>query len=243
LMGNFEKVRPSRAMRRAVARLLAWKLSSYYRHPHSKASIAGTRFERISGHRDAMSTACPGRYAYGWLPGLRDRVTQRVGSVETPVYRKWVRLQRNGTNLGSPFRGEAPATGGGLKTNFARGWIFWDDGAGAHVTGGDIYRRWRRTGLAGGVLGYPTTDIQPTRGHGGTNQAFRRGRIYRTSRHGAVAIWGRISSRYRRTGLASGRLGVPVRNQYSTRRGWAADFQHGRITWNTSTGRVRVRTY
>jgi uncharacterized protein with LGFP repeats len=44
-------------------------------------------------------------------------------------------------------------------------------------------------------------------------------------------------------GLADGRLGVPVRDQYRIRRGWAADFEHGRITWNTRTNRTRVRFF
>jgi uncharacterized protein with LGFP repeats len=58
-----------------------------------------------------------------------------------------------------------------------------------------------------------------------------------------VAVWGRINRRYGGTGLADGKLGVPVRDQHRIRRGWAAGFQRGRITWNTTTGRTTVRYY
>jgi hypothetical protein len=241
LMGNFEKTRPTRAMRRGVTRLLAWKLGSYYRYPRTKARIAGKRFEKISGHRDAMSTACPGRYVYSWLPTLRNRVANRAGRIETPISRRWQAMRRHGTNLGQPFRGEASSGKGGRKTQFNRGWVFWNERPGAHAVRGRIYQRYRRYGQASGKLGYPRTNAWHIRGHRGTGQTFQRGRIYRTRAYGARAVWGKVSRRYARAGLADGRLGVPVRNQYRIRRGWAGDFQHGRITWNTSTGRTTVR--
>jgi hypothetical protein len=243
LMGNFEKTAPSRAMKRGLTRLLAWKLSSYYRYPQTKTRIAGHRFEKISGHRDAMSTACPGRYAYAFLPALRRRVARVAGNIETPISRKWQALRTNGVNLGQPFRGEADSFHTGRKTQFGGGWIFWNNRPGAHAVRGHIYDRYRAWGLAAGRLGYPRTDAWPIRGHRGTGQAFQRGRIYRTPAHGAVAVWGRIDGRYGRTGLADGRIGVPVRNQYRIRRGWAAGFEHGRITWNTTTGQTTVRYY
>ncbi|MGH3356636.1 MAG: N-acetylmuramoyl-L-alanine amidase [Nocardioidaceae bacterium] len=246
LMGNFEKARPTRAMKRKLTHLLAWKLSSYYRYPHTKARVAGRTFEKISGHRDAMATACPGRFVYRWLPRLRDRVVNRAGRIETPISRKWQRMRRNGTRIGQPYRGEAGAPKGGRKTLFGRGrgWIFWDDGPGAHaVLRGPISTRYRKYGRAAGRLGYPRTDRWQIKGHRGSGQTFQRGRIYRTPRHGAVAIWGRVNRRYGQEGLAGGRLGVPVRNQYRVSSGWRGRFQHGWITWNTSTGRTSVRYF
>jgi len=242
LMGNFEKRRPTRAMRRGVTRLVAWKLGSYYRYPRTRTRIAGSRFEKISGHRDAMSTACPGRFVYRWLPTLRRRVANRIGAVETPISRRWHAMKRRGTNLGQPFRGEAGSVNGGRKTQFNRGWIFWNDRPGAHAVRGRIYQRYRRYGQAGGKLGYPRTNAWDIQGARGMGQSFQRGRIYRTRAYGARAVWGKINRRYARAGLAEGRLGVPIRNQYRIRSGWAADFKRGRITWNTSTGRTRIRS-
>jgi hypothetical protein len=243
LMGNFENRRPSRAMKRGLTRLLAWKLSSYYRYPRTSTRIEGKTFEKISGHRDAMSTACPGRYAYAFLPTLRRRVANAAGSIETPISRKWRALRSNGIDLGQPFRGETDAPNTGRKTQFNHGWVFWNDRPGAHAVLGRIYARYRAWGQAGGQLGYPRTDVWPIRGHRGSGQSFQRGRIYRTPGHGAVAVWGRIDSRYESTGLAAGRLGVPVRDQYRISAGWAAGFEGGRITWNTTTGQTTVSYY
>jgi uncharacterized protein with LGFP repeats len=242
LMGNFEKRRPTRAMRRGVTRLVAWKLGSYYRYPRTRTRIAGSRFQKISGHRDAMSTACPGKFVYRWLPTLRRRVANRIGAVETPISRRWHAMRRRGTNLGQPFRGEAGSVNGGRKTQFDRGWIFWNDRPGAHAVRGRIYKRYRRYGQAGGKLGYPRTNAWDIKGARGMGQSFQRGRIYRTRAYGARVVWGKINRRYARAGLADGRLGVPIRNQYRTSAGWAADFKRGRITWNTSTGRTRIRS-
>jgi N-acetylmuramoyl-L-alanine amidase/LGFP repeat len=241
LMGNFEKRRPTRAMRRGVTRLVAWKLGSYYRYPRTRTRIAGSRFQKISGHRDAMSTACPGRFVYRWLPTLRRRVGNRIGAVETPISRRWHAMKRRGTNLGQPFRGEAGSVNGGRKTQFNRGWIYWNDRPGAHAVRGRIYQRYRRYGQAGGKLGYPRTNAWDIQGARGMGQSFQRGRIYRTRAYGARVVWGKINRRYARAGLAEGRLGVPIRNQYRTSYGWAADFKRGRIMWDTSTGRTRVR--
>ncbi len=242
LMGNFEKRRPTRAMRRGVTRLVAWKLGSYYRYPKTRTRVAGSRFQKISGHRDAMSTACPGRFVYRWLPTLRRRVANRIGAVETPISRRWHKMKRRGTNLGQPFRGESGSVKGGRKTQFDKGWIYWNDRPGAHAVRGRIFHRYRRYGQAGGKLGYPRTNAWDIRGARGMGQSFQRGRIYRTRAYGARVVWGKVNRRYARAGLAEGRLGVPVRNQYRTSNGWAANFKHGRITWNTSTGRTRIRS-
>jgi uncharacterized protein with LGFP repeats len=241
LMGNFQKVRPSRAMKRSLTRLVAWKLSSYYRYPRTRARIAGHGFKKISGHRDAMSTACPGRYAYAFLPALRRRVARVAGDIETPISRKWRRLESHGVNLGQPFRGEEATVRSGRKTQFDHGWIFWTDRTGAHPVLGRIFKRYRAWGRARGHLGYPRSDAWRIDGHRGKGQTFQHGRIYRTRGNGAVAVWGAINRRYGRTGRADGRLGVPVRDQDRTRHGWAAGFAHGRITWNTTTNRTRVR--
>jgi uncharacterized protein with LGFP repeats len=241
LMGSFDKARPTRAMKRGLTRLVAWKLSSYYRTPRGMTRVAGQRFHRISGHRDAMSTACPGRYVYDWLPKLRRRVAARVGSVENRIWRKWQRLRRHGVNLGQPYRGESQVAGGGRRTEFNRGWIYWKRRPGAHLIYGAILRRYRDYHLTRGRLGYPRSDVWQVRRRPGVGQSFQDGRIFRNRRYGATAVWGRIDRRYRKLGSAAGRLGLPVRNQFRVPRGWRARFQHGRITWNPSTGRVIVR--
>ena len=241
LIGNFEKKQPSRAMKRGLTQLVSWKLSSYYRDPTSRTRLAGVRFRRISGHRDAMSTACPGRYAYAWLPKLRQRVERRVGNASSPIAAKAERLRAQGSGVGAPYRGEEASVNDGRRTEFAHGWIYWKDGLGAHPVAGRVSGRYKSLGRAGGPLGYPASDTWSIRGDHGRGQTFRNGRIFRVWGHGTAATFGRIDRRYRRLHSVRGRLGLPTNSQNRTRHGWAAGFQHGRITWNTSTGRVRVR--
>jgi hypothetical protein len=71
-LGNFEEVQPSSAMLDAYARLYAWKLSLHGVAADDTSQKVGTRtFQAISGHRDAGSTACPGRYLYAQLGTVR----------------------------------------------------------------------------------------------------------------------------------------------------------------------------
>jgi hypothetical protein len=71
-IGNFELVQPSPKLIQAYAALMAWKLSL---HGVSAAStiqrIGSKNFQAINGHRDAASTACPGKYLYAQIPEIR----------------------------------------------------------------------------------------------------------------------------------------------------------------------------
>ncbi len=82
-IGNFETARPTAAMLDAYARLFAWKLSLAGVSATSTRQRLGSRyFQAISGHRDAGSTACPGRYLYAQLPRIRTLAAryQRAGA-------------------------------------------------------------------------------------------------------------------------------------------------------------------
>ena len=68
------------AMKAAAARLVAWRFSIGHVPAKGKVSIGGETLNRIAGHRDVVSTACPGQYAYAWLGasgGLRDTGRRR----------------------------------------------------------------------------------------------------------------------------------------------------------------------
>src|SRR5680860_471613 len=71
-LGNFDIARPSTAMLRTYGRLMAWKLSLHGVDAADTSQRVGSRtFRAISGHRDAGSTACPGRYLYAKLGTIR----------------------------------------------------------------------------------------------------------------------------------------------------------------------------
>ncbi len=76
-IGNFETVRPRPAMVAAYARLFAWKLAIYnIRANNPRVTAKGRTFQAINGHRDAGSTACPGRFLYARLPYIRKRARE-----------------------------------------------------------------------------------------------------------------------------------------------------------------------
>jgi hypothetical protein len=127
-LGNFVHDRPTPQMLDALERIIAWKFSHYGQapglNPSSDARLVsaggGTdrwapgrhvNFLRISGHRDAGSTECPGRYLYDKLGEIRQRVQE---------------LQNNGSRgsaeFDSPFgmfgRGGAVETGRTLLQQF-----------------------------------------------------------------------------------------------------------------------------
>ena len=71
-IGNFELVQPSAKMIQAYAALMAWKLSLHGVSAASTIQRIGTKdFQAINGHRDAASTACPGKYLYAQIPEIR----------------------------------------------------------------------------------------------------------------------------------------------------------------------------
>ena len=72
-IGNFDITEPSSAMVQAYGALFAWKLSLHGIDAQSPRQVVGPdTFPAINGHRDAGSTACPGRYLYAKLDKIRE---------------------------------------------------------------------------------------------------------------------------------------------------------------------------
>ncbi|WP_210650437.1 FG-GAP-like repeat-containing protein [Nocardioides sp. SYSU D00065] len=85
-IGNFDVVQPPDVMLRAYGQLFAWKLSLHGVNPASTSQKVGRgTFAAINGHRDAGSTACPGKYLYAQLPLIRTYATQQAPVGPTPV--------------------------------------------------------------------------------------------------------------------------------------------------------------
>jgi flagellar hook assembly protein FlgD len=91
VIGNYSSSRISRAARKALVRLLAWRLDVAHVDPLSRLTFVtygndrfspGTavRLRAISGHRDTGSTSCPGSALYGRL----GRIATRVSTVGLP---------------------------------------------------------------------------------------------------------------------------------------------------------------
>ena len=93
-MGNFEEFKPASpqmdAIKESIARLMAWKLGLTKRDPAGTDTLISTgslnsgfwekgeraTLKRVSGHRDAGNTACPGKYLYAQVPDIRARAAQ-----------------------------------------------------------------------------------------------------------------------------------------------------------------------
>jgi hypothetical protein len=76
-IGNFETARPGSAMLQAYGALFGWKLSLHgIRADAAKRRVGDRYFRAINGHRDAGSTACPGRHLYAQLSQIRQLATR-----------------------------------------------------------------------------------------------------------------------------------------------------------------------
>ena len=72
-------------MLRAYGQLFAWKLSLHGVNPASTSQKIGSKtFQAINGHRDAGSTACPGKYLYAQLPLIRQYASPAAPATPPP---------------------------------------------------------------------------------------------------------------------------------------------------------------
>ena len=94
VLGSYSGTRISAAARAALQGLLAWKLALHGTPPSGRVTVrvnpagavyskypanARVSLRRVSGHRDADSTDCPGDALYGELPAIRARVVRLAG--------------------------------------------------------------------------------------------------------------------------------------------------------------------
>ncbi|MDQ4113588.1 MAG: N-acetylmuramoyl-L-alanine amidase [Actinomycetota bacterium] len=81
-IGNFDNVAPSTALVNAFGTLFAWKLSLHGVRGNKGSTRIGDRTfsHAIMGHRDAGSTACPGRYLYAKLSTIRSQAGSKQAS-------------------------------------------------------------------------------------------------------------------------------------------------------------------
>ena len=85
-IGNFDVVEPPDVMLRAYGALFAWKLALNGVNPASTSQQVGkSTFQAINGHRDAGSTACPGRYLYAKIPTIRAYASAAAPAAPPPT--------------------------------------------------------------------------------------------------------------------------------------------------------------
>ena len=238
MIGNFDVARTSKRMRHALVRFVGGRFGTSYQPVRGGVSVAGARFSRIAGHRDAMSTACPGRYLYAQLPRIRKRAASYLSRYSSRLERKADRLGKRRT--GAVWKGERPVRGG-YRTVFHQGVMFGKRGVGAHFLRGRTLSRYQHTGGPKGALGWPTSNVKPSSVRRVRVLVTQRGRIYLPRGKPARVLHGPVYRRYRATGLATGRLGLPRTSVRRTTSGARARFRHGVVSWNRQTGKTTVR--
>jgi SpoIID/LytB domain protein len=178
MMGNYDVVKPTAALKDSMVKLIGWRMGTNYLKAKGTYSLGGKTLNMIAGHRDVLQTACPGRYGYAWLSesgGLRDRVQAYLASYSSTVRSRYTAL--GATAAGAIFIGEAQtSTGSRLRAKnldiYAKG----ANGTGrAFTVSGATRTEYDRIGNRTSVLGYPTGDA--TSVAGGTRQTFDGGYI------------------------------------------------------------------
>lgn len=238
LMGNFDIASPTRTMKHSLVQLTAWRLGTAYHGAYGHPFLYDGRFDRISGHRDVMQTACPGRYVYAWLPTLRKRVERRLGGYESKIEKAWQADGGKRGRLGAVRIGERWQRGG-HNTRFAGGRIYSSSYGLYTFYSGPVLHYYVHSGAVNGDLGYPASDQSTTAG--GRMAKFAGGRIYWSKSSGAHNLrHGAILRRYLSDGAAGGELGFPTSSVHAVTGGMRAGFQSGYITYDASTKKTSV---
>jgi hypothetical protein len=187
LLGTFTSASPPTAMISSLKKLLAWKLDIHHVPAIGKVKrISGGNerydkgtavwFNRISGHRDASSTSCPGSKTYALLPSIRTAV-DAIGQpkIYLPSVEPSPTWRITGIHMNGPFRAEA---------TFSRtvSWRLSLSQAGAAVrswpgTGTSFARTWDGRMTTGTFIPSGTYDWKITATYGSTTATPAAGRI------------------------------------------------------------------
>lgn len=241
LMGEFTKAKPTRAMKYSLVQLVAWRMGTAYHSGYGRPRVNGKVFSRISGHRDAMSTTCPGQQVYEWLPTLRDRVNTRLGNYSSPIQTRWRALGGPRSRLGAVSIGEQ-GENHGHHTAFQTGRMYNSRNGGLHTLyRSPVLKKYLHVGETNSGLGYPASNLHSVANGTGSSATFVRGRIFFSRATGAkVLVRSAILKRYLDVGAAAGRLGFPTVPVHATKSGSLARFQHGTIAWDSGRHKTVV---
>ncbi|SDE45495.1 N-acetylmuramoyl-L-alanine amidase [Auraticoccus monumenti] len=238
-MGNYETAAAPSVMLEAGAKVLAWKFDAYYRDPLSKVTLAGKYINRISGHGDVMSTACPGTNVRSKMTWLRERVNTLVGSRTTPNFTRWQALGGGKGDLGEPYLGERVVADGRV-TEFAEHQLY-SAGTRSYLATGAIGDTYRTLGGPTSAIGFPVSDEYAYPRTGYRANRFEDGAIIWSGSTGAHLVRAGFWHTYRDNDTYRSFLGGPTgpETRHSTLGVSVQDFQGGRLFWNGGTKVLR----
>jgi SpoIID/LytB domain protein len=257
MMGDYDKAHLSAALESSMVKLVGWRMGTNYMKAKgtvtvketitAKAKIGAHTLNLISGHRNVVSTECPGKYGYAWLSekgGLRDRVEAYMSKYASAIKSRAASL---GTGVTGPvYIGEALVTGG-RKTQFGKLDMYSKTGDGTRTVtaAGGFRTKYASYGAQGSPLGFPTSDSPAVTKNGTFAQKFEHGSIYAlrsssgTTNH---ALWGPIATAYDLLGGPTGKLGAPKSSVSTVSGGNKSTFTKGSIVYTSSTKKTVAYT-
>lgn len=139
--------------------------------------------------------------------------------------------------------------GDGYVVEYEGGAIFYSRNTFAREVHGEILKKYKSLGGAGGFLGFPLTDEKPTsmsspvhnQAYGtGRYNHFQNGSIYWRSASGAYEVHGAIRELWHSWGGTVSGLGFPLSDEMDTQdgSGRVGFFDGGSLTWVRATGQI-----
>ncbi len=130
---------------------------------------------------------------------------------------------------------------GGLRQEFERGYIYWNESAGAWDISGGILTKWQELGSEKSVLGYPTSSEQKN-ADGLIYQTFEHGTIYWDINTGAWVVRDFAAEKWEALGGVKSKLRRVLNNGYCglVKNGCYQAFETGNIYWSETTGSYDV---
>ncbi len=223
-MGSYDEVPAPKVMTRAIARVLAWKLSLHNRDPYGTVALrsegGGTArlpqgevrdFPVIMGHRDVGETECAGRFLMDRLPPIRKLVHELIAAAPVTEFPPVPPVP--------PAPAPAPI----------------DRPVEPVAASSGILDHWAGLGGQGSVLGEVRSGEFAV--PGGAAQDFAGGRIYWSQPTGARSVIGEILRRYVGMDGTASALGFPTTDEIGTIGGGAYSLMiGGKILFHSKTG-------
>lgn len=165
------------------------------------------------------------------------RVVAPNPEVSTPLMLDWFNNDGLRGLAGNPKAAEIHDAGVRFR-EFTNGRLYWGPETGAKFITGEILTRYLSLGGHKWLL--PSTDQV-----NGTNRSMinfhgHNMAIYWTPSTGAKFVMGSIRDRWNSLGAENGRLGFPTSDEFTIPIGRQSNFEHGYMTWNSSTYEILV---
>ncbi len=133
-------------------------------------------------------------------------------------------------SLGFPRTSQLRGVQGvGTYNHFADGSIYWFPLLGAHIVSGAIKDKWIELGAEGGLLGYPTSDVQNLGPQDDVMFRFQYGVIHYAPARGAHYLYGPLLQKWTDNGAEQGSYGYPLEDPYTIGDKWYQRFEHGTL--------------